>query len=189
MSAVLTSPPSQPSIPVVTRAAIVRCTRCGVSRPAGHVHCYACGAKLGMPSRASWSRPLHAFVRAAAATMRRFAPARHGSAPSTPPPFTVVPPPPHAMPFGQRPLKARSRFDRFARWYMALSLAAVGVWYVATPHTIPTAAASPSEACTWLDTQRAQLTAEAGRLAEPYRPTVAQRLADLAGWVGQAGAR
>ena len=182
MSAVLTAPPSQPSIPVVTRAAIVRCTRCGVSRPAGHVHCYACGAKLGTPSRAARTAPLQWFARFAAATVRRIAPVRRRAAPVTPPPFTVMPPP--TMPFAQRPLKVRTRFDRLARWYMALTLAAVGLWYVATPHTIPAAAASPSEACAWLDSQRAHLTAEAGRLADPYRPTIAQRLADLAGWVG-----
>jgi hypothetical protein len=180
MSAVLTQP-----LPTVTRSSVIRCAKCGASRPAGHLHCYACGTKLGVPPRGKWMTPLHTLASSAGlvgAAFQRLARSRRAVPATTPPPFTIVPPP--TLPFSQRPLQLRSRTDRIARWYMTLSLAAAGVWYVATPHTIPTAAASPSEACAWLDSQRAQLTAEAGRLADPYRPAIAQRLADLATLVG-----
>ena len=176
MSAVLTQP-----LPTVTRTSVIRCAKCGASRPAGHVHCYACGAKLGVPPRAKWIAPLRTLAGTAAATFQRFVRPRRAPAATTPPPFTIVPP---TLPLSQRPLQLRSRTDRIARWYMTLSLAAVGVWYVATPHTVPTAVAAPREACAWLDTQRQQLTAEAVRLADPYRPMIAQRLADLATLVG-----
>ena len=180
MSAVLTQP-----LPTVTRSSVIRCTKCGSSRPAGHVHCYACGAKLGVPAHAAWLAPLRALVGVAGSAgtaVRRLIPPRRHAAALNPPPFTVVPSP--TMSFVNRPFQGRTRIDRVARWYMTLSLAAAGLWYVATPHTVPTAVAAPTEACTWLDTQRAQLTAEAGRLADPYRPAVAQRLADLASLVG-----
>lgn len=177
MSAVLTQP-----LPTVTRSSVIRCARCGASRPAGHVHCYACGTKLGVPPRSKWIAPLRTIAGGVASTFQRLTRPRRAAPATTPPTFTVVPPP--TLPFSQRPLQLRSRTDRIARWYMTLSLAAAGIWYIATPHTVPTAVAAPSEACAWLDTQREQVTAEAARLADPYRPAIAQRLADLATLVG-----
>lgn len=182
-------------LPVASRSSVVRCAPCGVSRPAGHVHCYACGRKLGVPLKKvpAWGGLMRSagWVRGRVERLVRKAPPRAAvagagiGAPVGPTPLVL-------MPMPSRPLEARTWGDRAARWYAALSALGVAAWLlVGRPVTVPAActpgAATSNQACTWLDTQRTQVLGEVGKVAEAQRPVVAARLADLAALVGSGG--
>jgi hypothetical protein len=180
------SPVGQGSAPVRSQT-VIRCGRCGGSRPVGHAHCYACGARLtgrgekrgrrvGLPS---WSG-----VRSWAGWAKVGAAARL---------FTRRP---RITGFDGRTVEFRTWGDRAARWYVALSVVGVAAWFVAGPAVIlPVRADSaggagvvsvgPSEACAWMDGQRVQLMGEAGRLTETQRGELARRLGELAAAVGR----
>ncbi len=185
MSAVLSTPAP------ASRLSVISCGKCGVSRPAGHLHCFACGARLdGRVSGAGKLGSVRQRASALFATVRRGSGAvtrrlrlwtpqapraprspRQGSLTST-----------YATPVFQR----RTWGDRIARGYVYASFAAVSLWFVAGSNgAVPVAADAPvTEACAWVDTQRLHLMAEAGRVADTHRPGIAPRLVELAGLVG-----
>ena len=143
----------------------VACVKCGEGRPAAHLHCYVCGRPLGgAQGRLAWlsrSREWRVWapVRWALRRMRR----------------------PDARAYGMPRPQPRTMGDRVARWYAYLSAAALAFWFFGGASRLtPAAVSAPTEACIWLDTQRLQLTGDAGRLAAEQRDEMAQRLSDLA---------
>ena len=160
-------------------ATTIRCGKCGGSRPAGHAHCYSCGAKLtGRAERTGRHLPglrWHS-VQAGWRALRRVLPKRRPAAND-----------------GQPVVHARTFGDRVARWYVTLSAVGAMAWVVwGGPAVFPASAAgglaTPSEACAWIDAQRVQLTGEATRLVEAQRGGIAQRLGELAVAVGSSPA-
>lgn len=163
---------------------VIRCGKCGGSRPAGHAHCYACGARLtgqmekrGRVRLPNWSevRGWPVLGRAGQLFSRRA----------------------RVVSYGTPVLELRTWGDKAARWYVALSIMAVAAWYVASASLALPARAdgsggvgavvvSPSEACAWMDGQRVQLTNEAGRRLDAARGEMARRLGELAAVVGVA---
>ena len=195
MSVVLRSPDALPRPPAAQAVGVVRsvgapaltptattirCGRCGGSRPVGHAHCYACGAKLtGRAERGRrLSRPSWSALRAwrGWSALRRALPLGR--------PATVS---------GQPVMEQRTFGDRAARWYVGLTAAGALAWFVwggtaATTVGASAGIATPSEACAWIDAQRVQLTGEAARLVDAQRGGIAQRLGELAAVVGAGSA-
>ena len=183
MSAVLSTPALAAS-----RLSVISCGKCGVSRPAGHLHCFACGARLdGRVSGAGKLGSVRQRASALFATVRRGSGAtirrllvRMPKAPRSPRQGSLTKT--YAPPVFRR----RTWGDRIARGYVYASFAAVSLWFVAGSNgAVPVAAGAPvTEACAWVDTQRLHILAEAGRAADTHRPGIAQRLVELAGLVG-----
>ena len=188
MSVVLRPPDALPRPPAASAAGAVgavrvltpsattiRCGKCGGARPVGHAHCFTCGAKLTGRAVKSGRRlltPSWSAVRAwdGWRVLRRIVPGRESAAVA-----------------GHPVVELRSFGDRVARWYTSLSAVGAIAWFV-WGGSLPISAAgglvTPSEACAWIDSQRAQLTGEAARVVDAQRGGVAQRLGELAAVVG-----
>lgn len=161
--------------PALTRRAGAVCVRCGEARPAGHVHCYVCGRRIAaVTGRLAWLRGAREWrVWAPAQWVLRRPLRRQPLAPG----------------YGVPRLQLRTWGDRTARWYTYLSLAVIALWTFAGPARVMPAAAAytPTEACTWLDTQRVQATGELERMTAPQRQELAQRLSELASRLATMG--
>lgn len=196
MAAGMAAAPAAPAVP--SRSAVVRCERCGVSRPAGHAYCYACGRLLGARGRQGpgWGGVVRTAERAwAGLSGLTWLPRRKPPLAAQTPISSQV----QLMPLPVRPMRlpeARTFTDRAARWYVGLTVVAVGMWLgTGQAVTVPAACApvssgaqAPSEACAWVDAQRTVVQREVGKVADAQRPVVAQRLAELAALVGSSGA-
>ena len=165
---------------------VIRCGKCGGSRPVGHAHCYACGARLtGRVEKGRRVRlPSWSGARGWAGWAKIGVAGRLFSRRS------------RMTGYDGRAIELRTWGDRAARWYVALSVVGVAAWFVAGPTVaMPVRAdgvvgassvmVGPSEACAWVDGQRVHLMAEAGRLTETPRGEIARRLGELAAVVGR----